>query len=346
MYKFFLEIMEPDKDKVSFYSRMENFHKFLVDNDLYKEIYEPHRDEPLSIIWAATMPQEDIFEQQVNSFLQMPGIFQDHDEFIFVFDKGRREQADDVARELGSQISTKVITIDRGGLGDRPTLSWDIGLEYATHDRCLFIRDLALPFNPWELIAFARSVDIDRRLTNTTTVLGPTWARTQDQWMYLTHPRFAPNPFLFCFVASKSDMIKVNGFDRKFARGFDHTGELDFLLRWNMDGNIYDITEEVSLLHPGQPPANVSMDEMRFTSSITRRYFFDRFGDDFIAKLKPPYHLDAPLIEVNHALTYEPFMEVICEEQHFDPIKDAFTFAKRPTEHFVVEQITHDSTAD
>jgi len=341
MYKHLLNLMENDKDKVTFYSRMENLHELLLENNLYEEIYKPQISEPVSFVWAITMPQPEIFIQQLGSMIQVPEIFQSHDQFIFVVDKYREADVRETIKILqDSNLDVKLVVIDRKYPGDRPILNWDIGINYAKYDRVFCVRDLVLPFNPWEMVSYVREVDISNSLINMGVVLGTVWSRLQDQWLFLLHPDFAPNPYLFAFVASKKNILNIGGFDRKFSRGFDHSGELDFLLRWNMGGFDYNISGDVLALHPGLAPANLPVEEMKFQSSIQRRYFFDRYGEEFIAKLQPPYNMENPLIEVNHALTYTPLTAQPIKAQTFFPeqIKDPFTFAKIKDSHYIVAE--------
>jgi hypothetical protein len=338
MYKKILKLMEKDKDKVSFYSRMEAFNSFLEENDLLDDLYEPHVYEPVSFVWAISSISEAIFAHQIGAISQFEGIFQDHDQLIFVVDAHKKELLDLVGG-LEDYIDTKKIIINRGLLGDRPSLNWDIGIDYAKHERVCCIRDLVLFFQPWDFVRVARELDIKKTLTSFTTVLGAIWSRYADQWVYLVHPKFAPTSYLFSFVASKSNIQSMNGFDQTFARGFDHSGELDFLLRWAMKGYDFQITDKASVFHPGLPANQQDVEEMKFQSSVVRRYFMDRYGEDMIATLKPPFVVELPLIEVNSALTLSPLMEVKTEEQTFPEVKDAFTFSKRPNSAFIVEEL-------
>ena len=341
MYDKLLKLMEPNKETVSFFSRMETFDKFLQKHDLYKEIFPAMPEEPLSIIWSVTGNHPEVFEYQIKSLQQFmdKGILFPYDELIVVADKHRKHDVLETIKHIS--LHPKIIIIDRLVPGDRPVLNWDIGMERATYNRGLFVRDLVLFFHPYEFIRAARKIDIEDTLTNITTVLGPVWARFSDTWLYLIHPDFAPNPFMFSFVAPIDKMKKINGFDRYLSRGFDHCSELDFLLRWNMAGFQYNITDEVQVLHPGLPASQEEIEEMKFQSAIIRRYFFDRYGEEFISRLKPPYNLEAALIEVNHALTLNPLSSIGVELQQFDSedFKDIFSFAKIPSSRYIVEEV-------
>lgn len=340
MYEQILKMMEDKKETVSFYARMEAFDKFLKKHNIYEQMYEPVPDEPLSIVWAISTHAPEIFQQQMGALAQFPGIIQEHDQMVFVVDVERKEDVMVVLGDIQKHINSKVVFIRRGVPGDRPTLNWDIGLDYVQNSRTLFLRDLSLFFQPWDLFRVARTANIDQTLTSITTILGPVWSRYVDQWVYLVHPTFAPTPYLFAFVANKEDIQKVNGFDRVFSRGFEHSGELDFLLRWGMAGNRFEISDETKILHPGIPASNIGIEQMRFQSSINRRYFMDRWREKFIDKLKPPYSLDLQLIEVNDAHTLGPLMYVETEEPEWpDYIVDPFTFAKLPSEHFIAEVV-------
>ena len=108
-----------------------------------------------------------------------------------------------------------------------------------------------------------------------------------------------PNPYLFCFVASVEKIKNINGFDQVFRRGFDHLGDVDFLLRWKLSGQEYKMIEEPLLLHPGlvgESPEEIQ--KMHFESAINRRYFYDRYGEDVINRLKPPFKVDSQVIDV------------------------------------------------
>jgi hypothetical protein len=147
---------------------------------------------------------------------------------------------------------------------------------------------------------------------------------------------------MFALVAAKSRIQEINGFDQSFRRGFDHSGELDFLLRWSMHAlHEYGITDKAMLMHPGLPANEQDVEEMKFQSSITRRVFMDRYDEKSIADLKAPYSLELPLVEVNYAHTYPALMEV--EESSLDldaeDVKDLTTFSKRPSSDFIVEVI-------
>jgi hypothetical protein len=129
--------------------------------------------------------------------------------------------------------------------------------------------------------------------------------------MYLTHSKYAPNPFLLAFTADKNDVLKVGGFDPVLGRGYDHTGELDFLLRWAMHGLEYVIQDDPAIFYPGlTADTQDELNDMKFQSLINHRYFFDRYGDDFINNLKPPFRVDTSLIEVSHARTFDPLTVV------------------------------------
>jgi hypothetical protein len=340
MYDQILKMMEDKKETVSFYARMEAFHKFLEKHDIYPHLYEPVPNEPVSFVWAISTQAPEMFAQQMGAIAQFPGIIQEHDQFIFVADIERRADILSVLGDIKNHINTKIVFIRRGCPGDRPTLNWDIGMEFVEHDRVMGLRDLVMFFQPWDLLRVGLTANIDTTLTSITTVLGPVWSRFCDQWVYLIHPQYAPTPYLFSFVVSKKNFDKVNGFDRVFSRGFDHSGELDFLLRWGMAGFGFDITDKTKMLHPGIPAVNMDVEEMRFQSSINRRYFMDRWGEEFIGKLKPPLSLDLPLIEVNDAHSLGPLMEVSIEEPEWPrDIKDIYTFAKLPSDKFIVEVI-------
>jgi hypothetical protein len=341
MYNQILQAMEPHKDKVSFFSRMKFTQKFFEEAGVYDLIHEPHVEEPISIVWALSIGFGEVFDTQLRSLLQQTEILQDHDQIIFVADKSRKEDVTRVISNLGDFVDMKIVFIDRHCKGDSPTLNWDIGLEHAKHNRVLFIRDLCLFFDPWNFIGTARKVELGNRLTNISVVLGPAMSRYADQWVYLVHPDYSPSPFLFAFVADRDKVRAINGFDPVFSRGFDHAGELDFVLRWVMSGNIYDITSEAEVLHPGIPANRDAMEDIQLQSAVNRRYFFDKYGEDFLNGLKSPLRLDIPLIEVNHALTLSPLMIKAVEDQDITPAADDYdrimTFHKRPNSHYVVE---------
>jgi hypothetical protein len=340
MYDQILQMMESQKQTVSFYSRMESFDRFLKKHDIYRSMYEATPDEPLTFVWAISTHAPEMFANQMGALAQFTGIIQEHDQMIFVVDVERRADVMSILGNIQEHVNAKIIFIRRGIPGDRPTLNWDIGIEFADNDRLLFIRDLAMFFQPWDLVKLARTVDISDTLTSITTLLGPVWSRFCDQWVYLSHPLYAPTPYLFSFVADKKNIQVVNGFDRVFSRGFDHSGELDFLLRWGMKGFNFDISDATQLLHPGIPAVNMDVEQMKFQSSVNRRYFMDRWGEEFIGKLKPPLSLDLPLTEITDALTLGPLMEVPIEEPEWPhEVKDIFTFSKIPSDHYIVEVI-------
>ena len=340
MYDQILNMMESQKQTISFYSRMESFDRFLVKHDIYSQMYEGAVDEPLSFIWAISTHAPEMFAYQMGAIAQFSGIVQEHDQLIFVADVERRNDVMAVLGNIQEHVNAKIVFIRRGYPGDRPTLNWDIGLDYAANDRLLCVRDLAMFAQPWDLVNFARKANITNTLTSVTTMLGPVWSRFSDQWVYLAHPLYAPTPYLFAFVASKSNIQQVNGFDRVFSRGFDHSGELDFLLRWGMKGFEFDISDFTQILHPGIPAVNMDVEQMKFQSSVNRRYFMDRWGEEFISRLKPPLSLDLPLVEVSDALTLGPLMEVDIEDPEWpEDIKDVYTFAKVPNENYIVEEI-------
>lgn len=343
MYDLLLKIMEPHKDKVSFYDRMKTMHEFFDKHGLYDEMWETQPDKPMSFVWAVTTKFPEVFEHQLASFMQMPGLIREDDQLVFVIDAKRKNDVMAMVGNLGNFFDTKVVVVKRGFEGDRPTFNWDIGLDYAKHDRAFFIRDLALFFQPWETVLEARKANIDHNILNFSVVLGPLWSRFCDKWMYLLHKDYAPAPFLFSFVTSIKDIKSINGFDQVFRRGFDHTGELDFLLRWNMKGYSYSISDGEHIMHPGLTAERGEIQEMQFQSSINRRYFFDRYGEELINHLQAPYKLDMSLIDVNSAKTLDPLSHVFIDHNAIDlsveDIKDAFSFAKRPNKHFVIEEI-------
>ena len=339
MYDQVLKMMEDKKESVSFYARMEAFNRFLGKHNIYPHIYKQVPEVPVSFVWAISTHAPEIFAQQMGAIAQFPGIIQSHDQFIFVADVERKKDVLEVLGNVKDYLDATIVFIRRGVPGDRPTLNWDIGLDFVKHSRVMCLRDLLLFFQPWDLFHLARTVDINKTLTSVTTILGPVWSRFTDQWVYLSEPHFAPSPYLFTFVADKNNIQKINGFDRVLSRGFDHSGELDFLLRWGIAGFNFDISDETKILHPGIPAANMDVEQMRLESSINRRYFMDRWGEEFIAKLKPPLSLDLQLIEVMDAHTLGPLMEVDTEEPDYPEVKDAFKFAKRPNDHFIVEVI-------
>jgi hypothetical protein len=340
MYDQILKMMEEKKQTVSFYARMEAFHNFLAKHNIYEHIYKPAPDVPVSFVWAISTQAPEMFAHQMGSIAQFPGIIQEHDQFVFVVDIERRSDVISILGDIKNHVNTKIVFIRRGCPGDRPTLNWDIGLEFAEHDRVMCLRDLVMFFQPWDLIRVGRTVNIDKTLNSISTVLGPVWSRFCDQWVYLSHPLYAPTPYLFSFVASKKNLDEVNGFDRVFSRGFDHSGELDLILRWGIKGFHFDITDETKILHPGIPAVNMDVEQMKFQSSINRRYFMDRWGEEFIGKLKPPLSLDLSLIETNDAHTLGQLMEVPIEEPEWPhEVKDIFTFSKIPSDHYIVEVI-------
>ena len=340
MYDQILHMMESQKQTVSFYSRMESFDKFLQRHNIYQKMYEATPDVPVSFIWAISTHAPEIFAYQLGALAQFPGIVQEDDELVFVADVERREDVLAVLGNIKDHVNAKIIFIRRGYPGDRPTLNWDIGLEYATNDRVMCLRDLSMFMQPWDLINLARKTDISNKLTSVSTILGPVWSRFSDQWVFLCHPLYAPTPYLFAFVASKANIEQINGFDRVLSRGFDHSGELDFLLRWGMNGFEFDICDTTQVVHPGIPAVNMDVEQMKFHSSINRRYFMDRWGEEFISKLKPPLSLDLPLIEVNDALTLGPLMEVDTQDPDWpEYVKDVFTFAKIPSDRYIVEVV-------
>jgi hypothetical protein len=330
MFDKILHMLE-GKKKPSYQDRLQSIDEFFKKHDLYKDMWPAQPAEPLSIVWAISTRYPEIFMQQLGSMVQFDGLFNQDDQIIFVADTERK--ADVAASKfLTAGLDTKGVVVRRPYPGDGPALNWDVGMDYVKHDRVLLLRDLGLFFTPWDMLAEARQAKIEKCLYNFSTVLGPVWSRFSDKWLYLVHPRFAPNPFLFSLVLRKQDYDQMNGFDTMLSRGFDHTGELDFLLRWNMKGFSYRMSESVQVFHPGiAANTREELEEMQFQSSINRRYFFDRYGERFIAELKSPYKADINMIEVNHALTYEPLSEVILDENAFaqlDEVRDAFTFNK------------------
>lgn len=343
MYDLLLKIMEPKKDKVSFFNRMVAMHEFFEKHGLYEEMWEPQPDVPMTFIWAISTKFPEIFEYQLGSMLQMHGIFNWNDQFVFVVDAKRSNDAIGLIGNLGEFFNTKIVVVRREFQGDRPTFNWDIGLDFAENDRAFFIRDLALFFQPWDTVLAARQAEIEKKLFNFSIILGPLWSRFCEKWLYLLHPQYSPGPFLFGYTARVQDVKSVNGFDQVFRRGFDHMGELDFLLRWQMKGYEYEIANGDHLFHPGLAADQNELQEMQHQSSINRRYFFDRYGEDLINSLPQPYRLETQLIEVNHAKTLDPLSQVIIDKSHVDvseeQIKDAFSFAKRPNEDFIVEVI-------
>jgi hypothetical protein len=337
MYDELLEMMEHEKDSVSFYTRMEALDKFFDKHGLYERMYLPQPDVPMSFIWAVTANEIEMFTSQIGVMSQFRNIFNPNDQFIFVCDHQLTNKVKDITAGLREQLNSKVVSIRRGVPGDRPTLNWDIGIDYAEHDRMLFIRDVALFFQPYELISAARSVDITNRLVNFSVVLGPVWSRFTDRWSYLVHSKYAPTPFMFVWVARKQDILSINGFDLVFRRGYDHMGELDFLLRWSSAGLTYDICDEGMVLYPGIAADQDKINEMQYQSSICRRYFFDRYGEDFINNLDVPFKADLNLIEVSHALTLSPLSYVL-EDKGTDiqlPFKP-HDFAKLTHDKFVI----------
>jgi len=338
VYNHIIQMLEPHADKVSYLSRMRQTQAFFEEAGIIDIINKPHVEEPLSIVWALSTQAGEVFDAQLRCLLQQSSILQDHDQIVLVAEKERRQEVTSVVSNLAEFVDIKVIYIDRHCVGDRPTLNWDIGLNYAKYNRVLFLRDLCLFFNPWNLIKEAREVSITNRITNMSVILGPTLSRYTDQWAYLVHPFYSPTPFLFAFVASRDDVKRIGGFDPVFARGFDHAGELDFMIRWAMKNNTYDINGDITVLHPGIPTTRASLEEMQFHSTVNRRYFYDRYGEEFINKLKPPLKLDLPLIEVNHALTLSPFMVKPLDDQFVDLQPKAFDFMKRPLDYYVVEE--------
>lgn len=324
----------------SYKDRLKSIDDFFQAHGLYKELWPEQPDEPLSIVWSVATKFPEIFMQQLGSLMQLDGILKPQDEIILVADVERK--ADVLSSKfMTKQCPTTGVIIERPFRGDGPAINWDVGISYAKHDRILCMRDLGLYFNPWYMLKEAREAPIKNNLYNFSSVLGPVWSRFQDKWLYLVHPRFAPNPFLFSFVLSKENYEAMGGFDTRLGRGFDHTGELDFLLRWNMKGYSYHMSEDTHIFHPGMAAdSQEEMQMMQFESSINRRYFFDRYGEDFINKLQPPYKADVNMIEVSHALTLDPLSEaIVCEFTDFDPVKDAFSFSKIPTEEIVKEVI-------
>jgi hypothetical protein len=340
MYDLLLQMMGHEKDSVSFYSRLEATDAFFKRYKLYREMWPSQVDEPLSFVWAiSSIKHPELFNAQIGAISQFDGLLHSEDNFIFVCDEALRDTVLSTTSGLRKAFKTEVMIIDRGCAGDRPVLNWDIGFPYAAHERLLFIRDLALMFQPWDLISSARKVDISTTLTNYSVILGPVWSRFVDRWVYLVHPRFAPGPFLFSFVASKSNVEKINGFDLNFRQGYDHIGDLDFLLRWNMAGLDYQITEDALLLHPGLAVDQEDIEKMHMESSIPRRYFFDRYDPKFISELEYPYKLEPGLIDVCRAETMIPLSEVVYPDyiETFPAIEHAFDFSKLPPEVFVKE---------
>lgn len=331
----------------SYKGRLQSMDEFFTKYDLYKEMWPKQPDQPLSIVWAVSTSYPEIFMQQIGSMAQMTGIFHPDDEIVFVIDSDLQDIVGAAKSLMSPLVSSKLVVIERPFPGDGPTLSWDVGVPFTRSDNLFFIRDLCLFFNPWEMLLEAREFVANdnlftyHTLANFSTVLGPVWSRFTDRWMYLVHPEYAPTPFLFAFVADKRDYNKVNGFDTRFGRGYDHTGELDFLLRWNMAGFIYGFTRETHLFHPGiTANSQEELQDMQFQSSINRRYFFDRYGEDMINNLKPPYSTTTSLIDVNHALTLAPLSQCAVEDRpRFKPITDAFTFSKLPHETLIREVI-------
>lgn len=340
MYDLLLNLMEPNKDKVSFYDRMQRMHEFFETHSLYEKMWPPHQLEPMSFVWAVSSKYPEVLDYQLGALLQVPGLVLEDDQFIFVIDSQRYSDARGIIGNLGKYVEVKQVVVKRDYTGDRPTFNWDIGRDYAKHDRLFFIRDLSLFFDPWKTIAQARSVNIDGELHNLSIILGPVWSKFCDKWMYLVHPRFAPNPFLFAFAANKKNLDDVNGFDQTFRRGYDHLGELDFLLRWGMKGYKYSMMGGEHLLHPGLTANEHEIRDMQFQSSINRRYFFDRYTEEFVDTLEPPYRLEQPLLESNQARTLSPLSEVSFTTNPISAphVKDPFSFSKRPNKAFIVEE--------
>jgi len=314
MFDKILKLIEehPSGKKPSYYDRLISINKFMQRHDLYKEMYPEQPREPISIVWAVSSKLlPEVFFQQLGSLLQLDGLLQPDDEIVFVGDSDRREDVES-AKIFVESLKVKAAIIRRDFPGDGPAPNWDVGVGLASYDRVLFTRDVCLFYTPWELFSFIRGVKHYKgKLINFSTVLGPVWSRYSDRCLFLAHPRFSPSPFLLTFLASRADVLDIGGFDPILGRGFDHTGEVDFLLRWATRGYSYEITEDVHVFHPGiTANSQEELNEMQFQSSINRRYFFDRYGDDFIDKLKPPYKADIRLMEVNHALTYDPLTEV------------------------------------
>lgn len=326
----------------SYKDRLKSIDDFFKKHDLYKELWPEQPNTPLSIVWAITTSYPEVFMQQLGSMMQLDGILRPEDELILVADVERK--ADVLSSKfMTKQYNSKGVIVQRPFPGDGPELNWDVGASYATNDKVLFLRDLGLFFQPWDLIRTARMATVGESMLNFSAVLGPVWSRFSDRWMYLIHPRFAPNPFLFALVLNKRNYNKMGGFDTRLSRGFDHTGELDFLLRWHAAGFSYEMTEDVHIFHPGiSANSREELEAMQFESSINRKYFFDRYGEDFIKELRPPFKADVNMVEVNHAMTLDPLSEVILDDDavvDMDHVKDPFDFAKWPNEKLVQEVI-------
>lgn len=318
-------------EKPSYYDRLVSIDKFMRKHNLYADMYPPQPKVPISVIWAVTSRFPEVLFQQLGTFAQMGDIFLPEDEIIFVVDKFRDKDLES-AKNFVINAKVKPIIVKRPFLGDGPAPNWDVGAGAAGNDRLLFIRDNILFYDPWNLIKFVREIDYQGRLYNFSTILGPVWSRYADRAMYLTHSKYAPNPFLLAFTADKNDVLKVGGFDPVLGRGYDHLGELDFLLRWAMHGLEYKIVDDPAVFHPAlSAESQDELNEMQFQSSVNHRYFFDRYGDEFIEKLKPPFKVNANLIEVSHARTFDP-LTIIKWDNPSLATSEPVTFRKRAVE--------------
>jgi hypothetical protein len=314
MFNKILALLEdlPPESKPSYYDRLVSIDKFMQKHNFYAEMYPPQPAVPISVVWAITSRFKEILLQQLGTFVQAGDIFGPEDEVILV---ANSERGDDLETAKNFVVGAKVkpIIIRRPFPGDGPAPNWDVGAGAAENKRLLFLRDSILFYDPWNLIKYVREVDYQGRLFNFSTILGPIWSRYADRAMYLTHSKYAPNPFLLAFTADRDDVLKVGGFDPVLGRGYDHTGELDFLLRWAMHGLEYVIQDDPTIFHPGlTAESQDELNHMQFQSSINRRYFFDRYGDDFINNLQPPFKSDTSLVEVSHARTFDPLTIVEC----------------------------------
>jgi hypothetical protein len=337
MYYKLIKMLEPQRDKVSFFNRIVTMDKLFAESGAYNLMYPAPQGNPLSICWAVTNRTPEVLYHQVGLLAQFPNLFGPDDDVVFCVDKDKIADTRQIIKALDGIVRHKTVVVDRGKPGDRPCFNWDIGLDYTQHTQTLFMQDLALIGQPQELLGWARTSYDPAKLISTSIMLGPVWSRYCNKWVYLLHPRYAPNPFLICFVADRSAIQALGGFDLTFRRGFDHLGELDFLLRWVLAGNQYEISDQVELLHPGIAASQEDVQTMQFHSSITRRYFFDRWTEQFIGSLKPPFKIDNPLIEVNHALTMGELAELQTFELDATLAPTCYEFSKRPHTEYIEE---------
>ena len=337
MYYKLIKMLEPQRDKVSFFDRIVTMDKLFAESGAYDLMYPAPTGKPVSICWAVSNKTMEVLHQQVGCMVQMPNLFVPGDQIVFCVDKEKIQEARPIIQGLAGLVEHKVVVVDRGKPGDRPCFNWDIGLEYTRHNHTVFIQDLALIPQPQELLRWARAAYRPGTIVNASIMLGPVWSRYENKWVYLLHPRYAPNPFLICWVAGRDEVRSLNGFDPAFRRGYDHMGELDFLLRWVLAGKSYEISDQVELLHPGIAASQEDVQTMQFHSSVVRRYFFDRWTEAFVGQLKPPFKIDNPLIEVNHALTLDDLVSMDSHEINRDLAPEIGEFAKRPYEHYVEE---------